>query len=204
MRCFPVLLRKGGPLPFLCIGCGRRRRVWREMREAEEDGTSKRRPTGQEELGTKPDWQRGCCSAPLLLTTGEREAEFVRSDLWPVARLTAAGGRSERLKVRPPLKSTFASSGTEGPCKDQRQRAQARTALDPSTVSSPLPKCCGSVGTAAQRCCAGCVRPQPRPLLAAQSQLRRWPVPGAASASLGAAAAERAPRGALGRGPRAK
>lgn len=55
--------------------------MWREMREAEEDGTSKRRPTGQEELGTKPDWQRGCCSAPLLLTTGEREAEFVRSDL---------------------------------------------------------------------------------------------------------------------------
>lgn len=41
--------------------------MWREKREAEEDRTSKRRPTGQEELTTKPDWQRGCCLAPLLL-----------------------------------------------------------------------------------------------------------------------------------------
>lgn len=40
--------------------------MWREMREAEEDRTSKHRLTGQQELSTKPDWQLGCCLAPLL------------------------------------------------------------------------------------------------------------------------------------------
>lgn len=42
--------------------------MWKTMREAEEDRTSKHRLTEQGELSTKLHWQLGRCLAPLLLS----------------------------------------------------------------------------------------------------------------------------------------
>lgn len=88
---FTFCSRKGEHLPFLCIGYGRRNRMYR-MREAKEDRISEHKLTQQGELSTKPHWQQGCCLAFVLLSRlrawdhrGKREVNFMRLNLCPVA-----------------------------------------------------------------------------------------------------------------------
>lgn len=154
-------------------GGGKLRKTGPPSTDSEGRGSSAQSLTGS----WGDSWPHFCWAGSELETTGKREAKFIRLGLWPMARLTALGGNLEWLKVRPLLKSPFAFSDTEGACEEQPQQAQVRTSLDHSKVSSLLQKCCRAVGTAVQRPCIGRVCPQPRVLLAAQSQLERWPVP---------------------------